>query len=72
MEWISVKDRLPKDFDIFRVRLNSGEICKAYFHKDGFYWRCYYGHPLTYWEKVDGHENITNLVTHWQDTTEKE
>ncbi len=45
MEWISVDERLPKgEGDIVNVKRKSGEIVKAYYHRDCMGTAIFLGH----------------------------
>ncbi len=66
MEWISVDERLPKgEGDIVNVKRKSGEIVKAYYHRDCMGWlHEYCNFPWTHFQYHYTKQWIDD-VTHW-------
>lgn len=71
MEWISVKDKIPKESDIFTCKRESGDTLKCYFHKDQMVWMTNYckSHRLSYWQCKASKEWLYD-VTHWMSLPE--
>lgn len=65
-EWVDVEKELPKERSgIYKVKLNNGNECIAYFCND----MCcnlmqYFNKPLSYWWDKETKEPLYN-VTHW-------
>lgn len=52
MEWISIKDRLPKPYEDVLVSVNGKYVCEGY--RDSVFW-C-----------IPGHKGVCdNDITHW-------
>lgn len=63
MEWISVKDSLPRPPGaLVKVRLDTGEELKAYYHADGLAPFFFYGQKVTYWQRKDNLKTLHNVV----------
>ena len=62
-DWVDVKE-LPEESDIVQVKLENGDIRKAYFYPDKMIWAAFYGHRTSYFYDKTTQEPLFN-VTHW-------
>ncbi len=66
MEWISVKERLPSDHCIVKIKNKNGLECEAYYWKDGANWLQFYCSPTlisSFQERKT--KDFLFDVTHW-------
>jgi hypothetical protein len=65
MNWIGVKEKLPLDSWILRIKRANGDESKAYFHADKMVWLSYYTKDkLSHFQDCKSLEFLYD-VTHW-------
>ncbi len=66
-EWIDVNERLPKESDRIRVRLENGNEQMAYFYPDAINWISFYGFDTGHWWNTSDDKKLLKNVTHWKE-----
>lgn len=59
-DWVSVKDRLPKECENVKMLLDNGDIVEG--HHSGRIWHCNGG-----WDA----KNVFRIITHWKPLLEQ-
>ena len=72
MTWIKVSERLPRDnAGIFMVKLENGNMIKAYYYADKINWIASYGQKTSHWWNTTGDKERLDNVIEWREENEK-